>query len=308
MLSTSSYLVQLGYVPRAGKTDALNKMFMSLFDGRPSEAIDFVKNYRGTDLPRDVLSGRRAIEDWKAGNPVRVGESGKTYRTLSFYAWHLGEERTFLPEGSLKGRDMGGSPEIVNWTQEELLKLKTTQYASAKAMLDSLSGYCREVEDPPFKLAETYESIRDWLIAREKGEMWRPRPDPTIERQAHAIVEYCMTGKVSSKPLHSEDYLLYRAMDVITTEEGGKMWPQLNNQESKRIPEGERTIEEAMLGRSITSRDHRAIVAGVALQIRYGREIRAEHMEEVAKSWPQFPDFAYYVQNLKKRGEKPRLW
>lgn len=293
-----SLSVKAGYIP-IDKTDTINKMLMDLFHGRGYDSIDFVKNSNPYSLPADVKQAAVAIEDWRDGEPVRVGQSGKLLRSLKFYAWEKGVKRKFVVEGSLKHRKTCDRPEIVGYSQRELLRLKddeTTQFASAKVLL----GDEYRMKDPPFKLNQAYESYAEWNGSRVRGEMWKTKPDLTIARQADAIMYYVKSGTTTTIPMQPEDYPLYRVFGKITPTEGEAMWKRLRNHESDRIEETENTIDEVKKREPISSRDHRVIVAGVALQLRMRHKIEATYMDEVGKSWPQFPHFANYVENAVK--------
>jgi hypothetical protein len=287
--------VKAGYIP-IDKTDTINKMLMDLFHGRGYDSIDFVKNSNPYALPADVKQAAVAIEDWGDRMPVRVGQSGKLLRSLKFYAWETGVRKKFVIEGTLKHRKICDDPKIVDYSQEKLLGLDddTTQFASAKVLL----GDEYRMKDPPFKLKQAYDSYREWNESREKGERWKTKPDSTIARQADAIMYYVKCGSTVSMPVQPEDYPLYRVFGNITAAEGDAMWGRrLRNHESDRIQETENTIKEVQRRDPISSRDHRVIVAGVVLQIRMRHKIEATYMEEVGKSWPQFPDFAKYVES-----------
>ena len=288
--------VKTGYIP-IDKTDTINKMLMDLFNGRGYDSMDFVKNYRQESLPTDVKYAGRAIEDWRDGNPIHVGQSGKLLRSLKFYAWTQGVRREFVVEGTLRGRKTCDRPEIADYSQRKLLSLEdddTTQFASAKVLL----GDEYRMDNPPFKLKQAYESYREWNLARLDGKMWKVRPDSTIERQADAMRVYVKSGSTRTEPVQPEDYPLYRVFGKMTPEEGERMWGRkLRNHESDRIEETEKIIAEVKRREPISSRDHRVIVAGVALQLRMKHKIEATHMEEVAKSWPQFPKYAEYLES-----------
>src|SRR3989344_2728932 len=248
------------YIP-IDKTDTINKMLMDLFYGRASDAIAFVTNYEPQDeLPQDVKYAGLALQDWIAGEPVRVGQAGKLIRSLSFYSWNLGTSKDFIREGTLDNRYICNDPRIITYSQRQLLELKdeTTQFASAKVLL----GDHERLTDAPFKLVQAYDSFDEWHCARRDGKMWSTKSD-------------------------------------ITLEEGLIRWKRLQNQESKRIDATEVALTEAGSGLPITPRDHRVIMGGVLRQIKLGEPINAVYMHEVGKSWPQFPKFAEYLDQLR---------
>ena len=285
------------YIP-IDKTDTINKMLMDLFYGRASDAIAFVTNYEPQDeLPQDVKYAGLALQDWIAGEPVRVGQAGKLIRSLSFYSWNLGTSKDFIREGTLDNRYICNDPRIITYSQRQLLELKdeTTQFASAKVLL----GDHERLTDAPFKLVQAYDSFDEWHCARRDGKMWSTKSDITLERQAHAMIEYVLTGDTDFPLVHPEDYCVGRSMGKITPEEGLIRWKRLQNQESKRIDATEVALTEAESGLPITPRDHRVIMGGVLRQIKLGEPINAVYMHEVGKSWPQFPKFAEYLDQLR---------
>jgi hypothetical protein len=137
-------------------------------------------------------------------------------------------------------------------------------------------------ENPPHKLALTAEALK----SRESDGAWQPRKDSTIARQLAALPRL-LAGAHEFTPLHSEDYALARAFDLISAEEGERRWPQLRTHESDRI----RAMEEGLAALPlISSRDHRVVQALAARGRAAGERVYVLYPQAVNKAWPQFWD------------------
>ncbi|MFC1728112.1 hypothetical protein ACFLZ7_01445 [Nanoarchaeota archaeon] len=264
------YLIENGYIPldkswiiRMGLLDLLNSH---------KNIIEFLEKQK--NLSDDLKALYRALIDWNSDEPIDVGESGTLYRFLKFASWKLGLKKEFILSGTLKNRNICDNPEIINWPQEKLITLDggTSQWASAAA----LAGDDEEIDNPPYKLKITYEAIKHW-----KTSNWEIRFDKTILAQASAYLQWLKTGKMDFKPEQAEDYCFARAFDLISAEEGEKLWPSLHGHESDRIKE----MEEQLQKEKITSKDHR-VVHAIAM-LRKSKE-NVQNPECVNKSWPQF--------------------
>lgn len=288
-------LIGMGYIPldkswviRIGVLDIL----------RGSDAtVDFLRNWldQGKRASDDLHALVNATMDWKAGNAVRVGESGALYRFLQFAAWKLGLEYQFLREGTLAKRDICQDPDIIHYPLAKLLTLdnKTSQWASAAVLL----GNRETVEQPPSKLAMTYETVGAYPgIERE-------RYDFTILRQAQAYLEFLRTGEMSFVPEHQEDYCFSRAFEIITQVDVDRgrvleRWPSLEGHETKRVDEMERALRRNNSGLTVDSLDHRVVQALAKLQYAQGKDIQVKFPMVANKCWPEFWDYMSYVDKV----------
>lgn len=238
------------------------------------------------ELNDDVIALGRAINAWRAGEPVDVGESGTLYRFLQFTAWKQGLDKRFIKHGTLKTRAINSDPSVVNWSQAKLLSLDhgTSQWASATA----LNGDPERLPSPPFKLALTYEAIDHY---EKLAGRWEPRQDATIARHAD-IFEQLLAGKRPDfEAEQAEDYCFAYAFGYIDDAEGLSRWPALVGHESNRIDETRDEMAKARAGRPITSRDHRVVQAVAMWAKLHNKELEFTHPQAVAKTWPQFWDF-----------------
>lgn len=235
------------------------------------------------DANLDILSFSQSLEAWSQGETeIPIGESGTGYRFLQFLAWKKGIPKKFLRGPMLAARKVCQDPSIVNLSQEELLKLDggTSQWASAAA----LCGDKTRIENPPNKLALTYEAI----ASTNPDPI---RPDQTIEAQACAYFGALALGAMNFTPKHSEDFCFAYTFGKINLEEAKKRWPSLAHHESNRLVEMPTQLKNLFHGENITSTDHRVIQA-IALKATQRRiPCRIQHPQAVAKSWPQFWEF-----------------
>ena len=251
--------------------------FLNFTQGNPPLALPAEAN----DDIRSMLS---AIESW--GNPtIPIGESGTAYRFLQFYSWKMGLAKEFAKGPMLAARNVCGDPAIVNLPQEELLKLDngTSQWASAAA----LCGDTHRVENPPVKLALTYDVLEDL-----RGGMPDPRrPDVTIGRQADAFLRFLSNGHMDFVPAHAEDFCFAYAFGLISLEEGAARWPALASHESNRLAEMPAQIASLKENGVVSSTDHRVIQAVVMFALANNIIFRVTKPTAVDKSWPRFWDF-----------------
>ncbi len=241
------------------------------------------------NLNDDLLALKRAVEIWDNDKPIDVGESGTLYRFLKFISWKLKLNKKFIISGTLGDRGINDNPKIVELTQAELLKLDngTSQWASAAVLL----GDTERLENPPYKLAMTYEAIDHWNNQRQKGEVWTPKYDETILKQAESFLEILKNGEAKFLPKQAEDYCFAFAFSYITAGEGEKSWPSLRGHESDRIKEMNEMLDRAKTGEEVSSKDHRVIQAMAMWAKVKQKEVRILYPKVVNKSWPQFWDF-----------------
>ncbi len=241
-------------------------------------------------LGDDLIALKRAAEVWNTGEPVDVGESGTLYRLLKFASWKLGLNKQFIKRGTLLGRKINDDPAVVNLPQQELLKLDngTSQWASAAVLL----GDPERLAHAPFKLQLTYDAVSYWKEMRKNSEVWQPRYDETIHKQAEVYLEM-LKGDV--KPTfaleQAEDFCFAYIFGYMSAQEGEKRWPALRGHESDRIAEVEEVLRAATAGGDITSKDHR-VVQAIAMWSRVNKKpVNILYPEAVNKSWPQFWSF-----------------
>ncbi len=240
--------------------------------------LEFISNH--DNLSDDVVALGRAIEQWRSNESVDVGESGTLFRLLQFVAWKQGKKVTFIKHRTLKDRAITNDSSVVGLSLGQLLKLDsgTSQWATAAVL-------CGNNEAPPtplpYKLAVTYEALKEWQQAEREGRPWQPRLDRTIERQLQAFIGWRKTGEIIFTPEQAEDYCFARAFDLMTPEEGERRWPSLRQHESDRIAAMEETMKQGI----VESADHRVVQA---VAMRKGPTVEFLHPDCVAKSWPQF--------------------
>lgn len=241
------------------------------------------------NLGDDLLALKRVAKDWNSDKPIDVGESGTLYRYLKFASWKLNLHKKFITQGTLSNRKITDDSNIINLSQTELLKLDngTSQWASATVLL----GDAERLENPPFKLAVTYEAIRHWNIQRSQKLSWIPTYDETILKQAETYVTILKNQKVNFIPEQAEDFCFAYVFGYMTAKEGEKKWPALRTHESDRIIEIQETLEAAKQGKEITSKDHRVVQAIAMWGKVYNKEVYILYPQSVNKSWPQFWDF-----------------
>jgi hypothetical protein len=242
--------------------------------------IDNFLEEHQAELSSDLIALQKALVQWRAHQPIDVGESATLYRFLQFAAWSRGEARQFIKHGTLCQRSITDDPRIVKLPLTDLLALDngTSQWASAAVLAGNTQPPPASL---PFKLDSTYQALAHW----QSGGSWQPRRDITIAAQAQAYLTWRQTGgKITFTPHQAEDYCFARAFGLITSSEGEKRWPSLHGHESDRIAE----MEQALRERQVISDDHRVIQA---IAMRRGKLIHFTHPAAVAKSWPQFWDF-----------------
>jgi hypothetical protein len=250
---------------------------------------DIIKFLEYKELNDDLQAMLRAAKSWHVEKEIDVGESATLYRFLKFASWKLNLNKKFILRGTLAKRRVCDNPEIINYSQKELLKLDngTSQWASAAVLL----GDNERIDNPPYKLQVTYDAVEHWNRRRVKGVCWEPRFDATIANQAQAFLDIVRTDKTDWKPEQAEGYCFARAFGLITKEEGEKRWPSLRGHESDRVTEMENAIEQLNNDEEITSKDHRVVQATAMLAKIEEKKIKIKYPESVNKSWPLFWEF-----------------
>jgi len=253
-------------------------------------------------LSEDLQALYRTARDYKNDKPLDIGESGTLYRFLRFASWKLKKEKKFILRGSLKNRKICNNPAIIKWPLEKLLTLDngTSQWASASVLM----GNTETVQNPPYKLRLTYETVSHWNSRRNSSLCWLQRKDETIAKQADAYIELLKNRKTSFKTRHSEDYCFARAFNLVTPEEAKQKWPSLKGHESNRIEHMEEVIARADNQEIIESKDHRVVQAIVMRQKLRKEPIYIIDKIVVNKSWPQFWDFLEYCEKMLKKTRK----
>jgi len=264
-------------------------MRMGLLDLLNEESHTLKVLAREKELGDDLLALRRCIVDWKSDRSLEVGESGTLYRFLQFASWKLNLNKQFVLTGSLKDRHITQNPDIVRYPLAELLTLDngTSQWASAAVLM----GNDEVIENPPYKLALTYEALAHWKKRRKRKKQWTVRKDETILRQATTFFGMLVEKESLFSPEQAEDYCFARAFGYISKDEGARRWPSLRGHESDRIEEMEHALRSLEAGGPIISKDHRVVQAIVMLAIREGMAADIVYPSSVNKSWPQFWEF-----------------
>lgn len=263
---------------------------LDLLWGQQKRTLEFLNQQ--PHLGDDLLALKNVLLAWGQDGPISVGESGTLYRFLRFACWHMDIKRNIIREGTLKDRPICDDPHIVVWSQKQLLELDhgTSQWASASALLDDHARMSR-LSNPPHKLKLTYDAINHWHLARRRNNMWEPRKDETIKRQAEAFLDLVRTGKTNFEPQQAEDFCFAYIFCGMSADEGARRWPSLSGHESNRLLEVSMAHDQAMDGAVVQSRDHR-VVQAVAMRWKIsGAPVNFAHKEAVSKSWPQFWQF-----------------
>jgi len=280
------FLIENAYIP-LDKSWMIRIGILDLINGY-DDTIDYLRQ-RKNELSDDLKALYQASIQWKNDqNNIDVGESGTLYRFLKFSSWKLNKNKKFILHGTLKDRKICNDPEIINWSLDKLLTLDngTSQWASASV----LTGSQEKIFNPPCKLQTTYDAVEHWNMVRKGSMLWEPRGDKTIFAQALAYVDWRKSGKMNFTPQQAEDYCFARAFNLISAEEGEKMWPSLRGHESDRIEEMEMELSQE----HVTSADHRIIQAISMLK---GNSVKIKYPNAVNKSWPQFFKFLEDCQN-----------
>lgn len=256
---------------------------LDLLDDR-KDTIQFLDEQE--TLSDDLTALAEASDAWRSDTPIPVGESGTLYRMLLFASWKLGVDKEFVTSGTLQNRQVTTEPSIVNLSQTDLLELDngTSQWASAAA----LTGDPEQLDDAPHKLKVTYDAIDHWQKHRQAGQMWLPRRDMTIARQADTFQKLINGEPPTFVPTQPEDYCFAVELGYMRPAEGQRRWPSLRGHESDRPKELAIAQDQAAAGEVVTSRDHR-IVQAIAMWSRLmDREVEFERPDAVNKSWPEF--------------------
>lgn len=248
------------------------------------------------ELGDDLHALKQVIVDWDKGGPVSVGESGTLYRFLRFAFWRLGIRRELVCEGTLKNRPICNDPNIVTWSQMQLLTLDqgTSQWASAAVLMDDYERVVR-LPNAPYKLQLTYEALDHWHTTHQKRIDWELRKDPTILRQMEAFEYFWEGDKPVFVPQQAEDFCFAYAFGLINEKEGESRWPQLSGHESNRLVEMPQEMLKARMGQKVESRDHRVVQAIAMWATANKTNVEFAHPGAVTKSWPRFWEcLSYY--------------
>lgn len=245
------------------------------------------------ELPQDTSDFCRAIEDYDANRPVRVGEGGANLRTLLYLSYLEDTDAEFVKEGSLATRAIYDSSDMVTMPNSQLVLLdkETTQYLSARLTWDEEVVVPSTAIKGDFKLLTVADAIEHWYQRRQQGLPWVPRRDISLARQAASFLKTLQTGELDADyyPEQAEDFCFANAYGHITLEQGRARWQKLKGHESNRFESMETAIEQAISGQIIDVNDHR-VVQAIAMRFGLGR-VRFKYPDCVAKSWPRFWDF-----------------
>lgn len=262
-----------------------------------------------TDLGDDLVALQRVSRQWLYKQPLEVGESGTLYRYTRFLDWTEADtaerqvkKRKFVRSGTLKNRSITTDASIIHLPLGELAELDngTTQWASAALLLQGRS----EAEEKQFlaslspqkrpMIELTLEARACWTAARALGHGCvghLKEKDQTITRQAQAYYTRLVGGQnVTFTSVHSEDALFAVMNGDISVTEAEKAFPTLRTHETDRIAE----LERVMASPVIDTADHR--VAQAAVMNRHSPVWTKRSEIAVAKTWPQFPQFANEVR------------
>lgn len=285
MISDKQISVDKKYIP-LDKSWIIRMGILDIING-----YDDIQKFLSTqnNLSDDLVALQGAAEAWKTGESIDVGESGTLYRLLKFASWKLNLNKKFITRGTLTNRNINNDSKIINRPQSELLKLdnNTSQWASATVLL----GDSERLLTPPYKLQLTYEAVNHWKSQREKNEVWLPRYDETILRQAEIYKELLRGKNQNFIPKQAEDFCFAYIFGYMTAEEGEGEWPALRGHETDRIFEVQKTLQDAEAGKEIRSKDHRVVQAMAMWGRVNNKTINIIHPSAVNKSWPQFWDF-----------------
>ena len=287
-------LIDRGYIPH-DKSLIIRMAVLDLlarYKGRKyNDGIEWMGSHYH-ELNDDSRASHDASIDWINGNRVRVGEAGTLYRMLwlssekLFSMGLISAKKEFVRGGTLVGRDLGDTQDKVYATFDELLKLDTTQWASAYMLFSFMfSEPVKRVYEVDPKIDLTFDAIENWDSARKSGVMWEPKYDSTILRQNLSYLQWLREGDMDYPVTIREEYPHGRAFGKMTAEEA-KKWPGLRKHESDRIGEMEENLDTCV----ITSKDHR-VVKAIAMLKRdkiFNGEIRVLYPDCVRKSDPFF--------------------
>lgn len=260
--------------------------FKDALDMKKSYCISKIESHeKKLVIPKDVKNLKDVLYSLKTANlrqPVSVGESATLYSFLTMFLLTQSLEKKITKEGTLLEREIA-EPDVswIEKSQKELLELDggTSRWASAHA----LTVNSTRIENPPYKLALTYEAIDSW-----KPNSWKLRIDDTLFRQAD---HFANGGDFF--PYQSEDFCYAYSVGAISLKQARKRWPQLSNHESNRFEEIERQLSEIWEDKKVTSLDHRVVQAACMFAVKNGlplRKVQFEHksIRCVEKSWPAF--------------------
>ena len=243
----------------------------------------------GIDPSRHIVSADhqalyQAYQDIRAGRDrIRVGESGTLLRVLDHVGVSLGHDWEFECDGTLNERPVTRARDTVGMRLPEMLLLDngSSQHASGAV----LAGNSEPMPvDAPYHLRMTYEAMAHWYQRRWSGNTWEPRADRTLYRHGVAFLGYVMTGEMQLEPIQAEDYPLARTFELMTPEDAlDRGWTSLIGHESNRIESVDHANALAEHGEIVPYADHRILQA---LRMKYGLNVRFEHPEAIAKTWP----------------------
>jgi len=245
---------------------------------------DSCQKFDKIPISNDLISLKTSIKNWLSGdNLIFVGESGTLYRFFQFAIWKYNLNKHIGVSGTLITRQITKDKNIINLSQEELLKLdnETSQWASAASLL----GDNHRVVNPPNKLSLTYKVLDEW------SDDWIPIKDNTIHLQALYFYNLMCGIKNEFTPIQSEDFCFAYVFDKITRDEGLSRWPTLQSHESNRTTEIVNNFELVKNHQRVYSKDHR-IIQALSMWAKFNKiEVVFEYPQSVSKSWPLFWDF-----------------
>lgn len=276
-----SWLIRLGFL------DIIN------YEPQIAEFLDSQE-----ELGEDLWDLRVMDATWHDRKPAGPIESGTLFRDTKYAIWKFGLDKAIVKKGTLVARKICDDPDIINWSQSELLKLDhgTSQWASAATLL----GDTERLDNPPYKLALTYEAVDHWNEQRAAGQPWHPRRDPTILRQAAYHINSLQGYPIGFAPQHAEDACFAIAHLEMSLDEAVSLWPSIAGHESDRIYDMNRSYDELAHEVTISSRDHRVVQAFAMLGQRLSRKIHFTNPEAVNKSWPEFWNFLQHAESYRQ--------
>ena len=269
------------YLPLS-KSWAIRMIFLDMIYGKSTgyKVINHFRKQKKSDLSNDINAAMRCAENYISGeHKYNVGNAGMVYRLLVYvmygkkYKLRMGDQ---LRKRLIKRKERETLPKnLTALPLEKLIKLGTSQYASASLLLGT-----EPVHDLHPKCDLTIEA-RQVYFAND-GE-WISRHDEVIIGQ----LRHFLYGEKIENPI-GEDYCYLRAFNIMTHAEGKRRLPELADHESDRLAVMEEICEKGFDRLVNTDDDHRVFMAVVLKQISLGLPIRITHKWCVRKSYPAF--------------------
>lgn len=257
------------------KSWAIRMIFLDMLYGAENgyRVLSFFKIQKESDLADDIGAALNCAVTYLSGGDVfRVRDAGTVCRFLIYimegrkYKLKMGEQ--------LRKRMKKIPANLRQLSIKELLKLGTSQYASAALLMGA-----KTVKNLHPKCALAVEARKAYFKNRGK---WISRYDEVIVGQ---LKNFLHRTKIKN-PI-AEDYCYLRAFGLMTHEEGKRRWPELAKHESNRLKVMERICKD--FNRKINAPDDHRVVMAVALrQKSLGLPVRVNNKKCVSKSWPQF--------------------